>query len=259
MLLVESRIMVRATIVASYVALAGCNVVIWAEDTETDASTSTATDAGGGETGETGSPTGGAVGDPATVVIDVEAPIEVPLGELLAVQAIVKTAAGEPLPDAEVTWTSSAERALYVDPSGTLLGVTVGTSELRAHSGGIESVPLIVQVVDNTPAPATFAEVSAITQANCAVAGCHVDGVEPGDLRFDREPAEVWSELLDEASFQVPTLRRVLKNRPADSYLVRKLVQRMPEVGAQMPGGAEPLPAAEVQTIVRWILSGALK
>lgn len=201
---------------------------------------------------------GGGGGDVGDVEIDVAGKIEVQVGEIVEVDAVVTTPEGEPLPAAAVTWSSSAERALYVDGTGALLGVSVGTAELRAHSGGVESAPIVVEVVAHDPAPATFSQVLEITEAKCAVSGCHVDGVEPGDLRFDRDRADIWEALLEDGAEQVEGLARVLANVPEDSWLVRKIVERAPAVGAQMPIGGAPMPAAEVRTIVRWILAGAL-
>lgn len=200
---------------------------------------------------------GGAV-DVGEVVIDVAGPIEVKVGETLdGVTVSVTGPDGEALPDAAVTWSSSEELALYVDAAGVLLGVSVGTAELRAHSGGVDSAPVMVSVVENRAVPATFTQVRAITDARCAVAGCHVDGVEPGDLRFDREVDELWEELLEDEAEEVEDVARVEPGAPEDSYLVQKLVMHAPPVGAQMPIGGSPMPAAEVQTIVRWIRAGA--
>lgn len=115
----------------------------------------------------------------------------------------------------------------------------------------------MVEVVAHVPPVTTFTQVRAVTDAGCAVAGCHVDGVEPGDLRFDREPDKLW-EACRTAPKEVPGLARVKAGAPEASYVVQKLVQRMPAVGGQMPLGGGPLAAEKVQVIVRWILAGAL-
>ncbi len=201
---------------------------------------------------------GGASGDVGNVTIDDDGPIQVQVGEIVAVEAIVTSPGGDPLPAAALTWSSSAELALYVDGAGVLLGVSPGTAELRAHSGGVDSAPIMVEVVAHVPAVATFTQVRVVTDARCAVAGCHVDGVEPGDLRFDREPDKLWEELLEDQSEEVPGLARVEAGAPEASYMVQKLVQRMPAVGGQMPLGGAPMASSEVQVIVRWILAGGL-
>jgi len=211
--------------------------------------------AGASESGAFACAGGG--GEAGEVEIDVDGPLQVLVGETIDVQAIVTSPEGEPLPAAAVTWSSSAERSLYVDGAGTLLGVSVGTAELRAHSGEATSAPVMVEVVAHVPAAATFTEVLAITDAKCAVSGCHVDGVEPGDLRFDRDRDKLWEELVEDEAEEVDGLARVEPGAPAASWLVRKLVERQPEAGVQMPIGGAPMPAAEVRTVVRWILAGA--
>lgn len=197
----------------------------------------------------------GGAAEVGEVEVDVAGPLQVLVGEIVEVDAVVTGPGGEPV-DAAVTWSSSQERALYVDGTGALLGVSPGTAELRAHSGGVDSAPVMVEVVMNRPPAATFTQVRAITDARCAVAGCHVDGVEPGDLRFDREVDELWEELLEDEAEQVESVQRVEPGAPEDSYLVHKLVMRAPAVGAQMPVGGAPMAATEVRTIVRWILAG---
>lgn len=199
---------------------------------------------------------GGASSEVGEVEIDAAGPIEVKVGEIVEVDAIVTGPGGEPLPAATVTWTSSLETALYVDGAGALLGVSPGVAELKASSGGVDSAAVMVTVVANVPPAATFTQVLKLTDAKCAVAGCHVDGVEPGDLRFDRDDDRIWEELVEDDAEQVD-MRRVRPGAPEDSYLVHKLVMRSPGVGAQMPIGGAPMPASEVQTIVRWILDNA--
>ena len=93
--------------------------------------------------------------------------------------------------------------------------------------------------------------------SNCAVPGCHVDGVEPGDMRFDREPMEVWERLVGNPAEEVPTMPRISPDDPLSSYLLLKLVQTTPQVGGQMPLGTAPIEAERAQAILRWILDGA--
>lgn len=199
---------------------------------------------------------GSAGGDVGSIDIDADAPIVVPVGEIVELTATVTDMDGEPLPAAALTWTSSGELNLFADGEGALLGISPGTVQLTASAGGVTSDPVSVEVVANVPPPDSFANVLTLTRARCALPGCHVDGVEPGDLRFDRDDDKMWEELLEESE-QVDALDRVRPNAPADSYLVRKLVQRSPAVGAQMPIGATPIDAASAQIIVRWILAGA--
>lgn len=194
-------------------------------------------------------------GDVGEIEIDAEGTVQVLVGETTPLSAIVTNEEGEPT-EATLTWTSSAELTLYVDGEGVLLGVSPGTVQVTASANGVTSAPVTVEVVEHEPPAATFTQVRALTDQRCAIAGCHVDGVEPGDLRFDREPDRLWEELVEDAAEQVD-MPRVQANAPTNSYLMHKLVLRTPAVGAQMPIGGSPIAAAEAQVILRWILAGA--
>ncbi|MDC0669080.1 hypothetical protein [Nannocystis radixulma] len=211
--------------------------------------------AGAPETGVFTCSAGGQEGEVGEIEIEVDGPVQVLVGETTPLTALVTNEEGEPV-DVALTWTSSAELTLYVDGKGVLLGVSPGTVELTASAGGVTSAPVTVEVVDHDPPAATFTQVRALTDQRCAVSGCHVDGVEPGDLRFDREPDRLWEELVEDGAEQVD-MPRVQANAPTNSYLMHKLVLRKPAVGAQMPIGGSPIAAAEAQVILRWILSGA--
>ncbi|MDC0721997.1 Ig-like domain-containing protein [Nannocystis bainbridge] len=194
-------------------------------------------------------------GDVGEVELDVDGPLQVQVGETLPVSAIVKDPEGDPI-EAALTWKSSEELKLYVDGQGVLLGVSPGTALLTASAGGVTSAAVMVEVVEHDPPAATFTQVLAITDVRCATAGCHVDGVEPGDLRFDRDPDKLWEELVEDEAEQV-NMPRVDANAPTNSYLMHKLVLTAPAVGGRMPFGGPPIAAAEAQVILRWILSGA--
>lgn len=201
---------------------------------------------GGGETPEVGG-----------VVLDGEGPVELAVGDVAALAAVVTDGEGEPLPDVALTWRSSDGLTLYVDGVGGLLGVSPGAATVTAVAGGVESAPVAITVVAAAPPAASFAETRGLLIQRCGVAGCHVDGVEPGDLRFDREPFEVWERLVGEPSFQAPAIQRVAPAAPRESYLMHKLALAAPAVGGRMPLGQPPLTAAEAQIVLRWILAGA--
>jgi len=198
---------------------------------------------------------GGQDGEVGEIDIDVDGTVQVLVGETTPLSALVTNEEGEPS-EAALTWTSSAELTLYVDGQGVLLGVAPGTVQVTASAGGVTSAPVTVEVTEHDPPAATFTQVRALTDQRCAISGCHVDGVEPGDLRFDREPDRLWEELVEDGAEQVD-MPRVQANAPTNSYLMHKLVLRAPAVGAQMPIGGSPIAAAEAQVILRWILAGA--
>jgi len=200
---------------------------------------------GGGEGGEVGE-----------VVLE-PGPGTLAVGGLATLGVSVTDGDGAPLPDAALSWASSDALTLYVDGVGGLLGVSPGKATVTASAGGVTSAPVEIVVSPATPPASTFTAVRGLLVARCAVAGCHVDGVEPGDLRFDRPADKLWEELVGESAFQVPALDRVAPNAPRDSYLLHKLALAAPPVGARMPLGQAPLAAADAQVVLRWILAGA--
>lgn len=200
---------------------------------------------------------GGGGGEVGEVAVDPGGLVTLEVGGLATLSATVTDPDGAPLPDAALAWASSDGLTLYVDGVGGLLGVSPGKATITASAGGVTSAPIEVEVTAASPPAATFAAARTLLVARCAVAGCHVDGVEPGDLRFDRPADQLWEKLVGESAFQAPQLLRVAPNAPRDSYLLHKLALAAPFAGARMPFGQPPLTAAEVQTLLRWILAGA--
>jgi hypothetical protein len=235
----------------------GARMPIGGELSAAEMATLTAWIAAGAPASETFACAGGQQSDVGAVEIDPGTLRGLKVGDVAAVSAVVLDAEGEPLPDAAVQWKSSDGLTLYVDGVGGLLGVSPGQATIVAVAGGIASEPFALDVIPATPPSAPFTAVNKLTTGRCAVSGCHVDGVEPGDLRFDRDPEDVWEELVEDAAEQVPGLRRVVPHDPKASYLMHKLALDVPQVGGRMPLAQPPLPASEVQVVLRWILGGA--
>ena len=86
----------------------------------------------------------------------------------------------------------------------------------------------------------------------CSV--CHAGASAPQGLRLDAQNS--YALLVGVPSTEVATLLRVRSGDPDNSYLVQKLEGRA-AVGAQMPFGGPPLPAATIAVIRQWIIDGA--
>jgi hypothetical protein len=84
---------------------------------------------------------------------------------------------------------------------------------------------------------------------------CHAGGAAPQGLRLDATSS--YSLLVGVPSHEVSSLLRVAPGDPDHSYLVQKL-EGHAAVGAQMPFGGPPLPAATIAVIRQWITDGAL-
>jgi hypothetical protein len=84
--------------------------------------------------------------------------------------------------------------------------------------------------------------------------GCHAGSSAPLGFRLDAGSS--FSMLVNTASVEVPSLKRVLPGNPDQSYLIQKL-EGHAAVGAQMPLGQPPLPQATINVIRQWITDGA--
>ena len=85
---------------------------------------------------------------------------------------------------------------------------------------------------------------------------CHAGSNAPQGLHLDA--ANSYSQLVGVPSAEVSALLRVKPGDPANSYIVQKL-EGHAAVGAQMPFGGPPLPAATIAVIRQWISDGALR
>lgn len=191
----------------------------------------------------------------AEVIVD-RAPLQLGIGEVTQVRARAVDAEGEAV-DVRVDWISANGIVVYSDGTGGLLGVGVGETAVHAVADGISSAGIAVTVIDaNPPGASFFGEVEPMLRARCAVPGCHVDGIEPGDLRFDRDADRMWEELVEDDAEEV-NLPRVRPGVPAGGYLVQKLALDRPAVGGRMPLGQPPLSVDDMQKVVTWIRAGA--
>ena len=83
---------------------------------------------------------------------------------------------------------------------------------------------------------------------------CHAGSSAPLGFRLDA--ASAYSMLVNTASVEVPSLKRVLPGNPDQSYLIQKL-EGHAAVGGQMPLGQTPLAQATIDVIRQWITDGA--
>jgi hypothetical protein len=200
---------------------------------------------------------GGAGGEVGAVDIEPPLALTIAVGELAQLSAAVTDSQGVPLPDLPLLWRSSDGLTLYADGQGGLLGVSPGDAWITATAGNVTSAPLALTVTPAAPPAATFEAARGLLVAGCALPGCHVDGVEPGDLRFDRPADQLWEKLVGQAAEQAPQLARVAPKDPKGSYLFMKIAVAEPPFGARMPLAQPPFSAASAQILLRWILAGA--
>jgi hypothetical protein len=156
---------------------------------------------------------------------------------------------------------------LVLDPSDPSL-----CRSFDPNGDGVITIAELIQMVNSaldgcdagpTPTatrPATFAEIQrAIFQPRCAIATCHDDTSESGDLNLTADDAY-------EALFNVPPDIELAANRgllrvddfdPDNSFLLIKLIGPPVGEGSRMPLVGDPLSAEEIQLIRDWITAGA--
>jgi hypothetical protein len=83
---------------------------------------------------------------------------------------------------------------------------------------------------------------------------CHAGAAAPTGLRLDE--ASSYAMLVNVASVEVPSLRRVQPGNPDLSYLIQKL-EGSATVGGRMPLNSPPLPQTTIDVIRQWISQGA--
>jgi hypothetical protein len=128
----------------------------------------------------------------------------------------------------------------------TALGACAGNGE------GLDENGRPLDGADDTLQP-TFSSIQQhVFTPICAT--CHSGAGAPLGLRLDESSS--YALLVNAASVEVPSLRRVEPGNPDASYLIQKL-EGTAAVGARMPLGQPPLPADTIAVIRQWIANGA--
>jgi hypothetical protein len=105
----------------------------------------------------------------------------------------------------------------------------------------------------------TLEDVQPILSGSCAFAGCHA-GTSPAQ-GMNLGDGQTFSNVVNVASRELPSMNRVTPNQPDISYLVHKIQGTHVGVGgsgSQMPLGRSPLSPDEIELIRAWIEGGAL-
>jgi len=98
------------------------------------------------------------------------------------------------------------------------------------------------------------ANVQAIFDVHCI--HCHSGSSAPVGQRLDSVNA--YAAIVNRASVEVPSQKRITPNDPTNSYLFRKIIGDAGIVGDRMPQDGPPyLTNAQIDTIRQWILAGA--
>lgn len=138
-----------------------------------------------------------------------------------------------------------------------LLGTVVGALSACAGSGqGLDANgrPL-GSGGGGGPLTATFQSIQDnVFTPICSV--CHAGGAAPQGLRLDA--VNSYAMIVGVPSAEVSSVLRIKPGDPDNSYLVQK-IEGHAAVGAQMPFGGPPLPAATIAVIRQWVIDGAAR
>jgi hypothetical protein len=112
--------------------------------------------------------------------------------------------------------------------------------------------------VIDPPDQVTATEVQAeVFGPRCALSGCHVGATAPFGLDLG-SVASSTANTVGVASFEVPSLDRVLPGDADESYLYLKLTGDPRIQGDPMPASGGPLGPAELALVRTWIEQGAM-
>jgi hypothetical protein len=152
----------------------------------------------------------------------------------------------------------STDRILYASGTGIVRYDPDGTGPMAAVRFATLPAGLVLTsthfvVANPVGTPVNYAtQIQPIFNDNCT--SCHSGGGAPQGLRLDSTNS--YSNLVDVASNEVPSLKRVAPGDDTNSYLVQK-IEGTAAVGARMPLNSPPLSASNIALIRRWIVEGA--
>ena len=101
--------------------------------------------------------------------------------------------------------------------------------------------------------PSFSTDIQPIFNNNCALGGCHNSTAQEG---LNLSQGIAYSNIVNVASAQVPTLMRVLPSDAPNSYLVKK-IEGSQNVGVRMPKDRSALSSVSIQNIKNWVNRGA--
>lgn len=107
----------------------------------------------------------------------------------------------------------------------------------------------------NTSVPAAkFSDIQAkVFTTNCALSGCH--GTTNTQANLVLAAGQAYSNLVNVQGSITTNLKRVEPGNSANSIIIKRL---RGEITPRMPLDKDPLPAAVIDSIAKWIDNGAL-
>lgn len=134
------------------------------------------------------------------------------------------------------------------------------TAQAKDAAGNITTSAAVSVTVSNAAAPpaATLTQLQAnIFTPKCS--GCHTGGGTslPSSMNLSSASA-TFAAIVNVASEEQSTLKRIAPNDPDNSYLVRKIEGASSITGSRMPFGGPFLDQATIDQVRSWVSAGAL-
>jgi len=134
--------------------------------------------------------------------------------------------------------------------NGTAVALTATATDVDGNVGTSPALSVIAGTV-------TLAQLQAtIFTPICAACHTGVGTTLPGAQNLTA--GNTWASLVNVASLEMPTLKRVLPGDAANSYVIQKLEGAAGISGARMPLGGPYLDQATIDKVKAWIADGAL-
>ena len=134
--------------------------------------------------------------------------------------------------------------------NGTAIALTATATDVDGNVGTSPAVNVTAGTVLLSQLQAT------IFTPICSTCHTGVGTTLPGVQNLTA--GNTWASLVNVASLELPTLKRVLPGDPANSYIIQKLEGAPGISGARMPLGGPYLDQATIDQVKLWIADGAL-
>jgi hypothetical protein len=109
----------------------------------------------------------------------------------------------------------------------------------------------------STPPPAAPTLTQLKSTAFSVCGGCHTGGGTSLPASMDLTPGNIYASIVNVASVEQSTLKRVKPGDPGNSYVVLKLEGAAGITGARMPFGGPYLDQATIDQVRAWVTAGA--
>jgi CHRD domain len=128
---------------------------------------------------------------------------------------------------------------------GNVFSATHAGGEIRGQIGlASNSAPTLTQLQADIFTPI------------CSVCHTGVGASLPGSQNLTN--GHTYTSIVNVASIEVPTMKRIVPGDPDNSYLVLKIQGSPGIVGVQMPASGGPLSQAQIDEVRAWVAAGAL-